>query len=400
MFANEETLVTQLNKAAATDDAALFYDTLTIDAPTTQQQAYKAYVTESSIVQNATQSILIALNVLKNSERTVVTTAISEASADEFTIEKEKKFGLFEHYTISPIPFDVVATTNIEDVAIELEEQTTSISTETPVGSYLLGEYEYDVVWENELGSLRETRTLQVTPTSGNVLEGNLALYAVGVPGAVYDDFTYYVNGKELNREKHVDGNVLRIPEGVTITLSAAFTEDGVRYESDPVELNSTFDMELAFPAYDEKLLAAQQQQQVATAAREAAEKEAANQQAAEHAAAAMNEQQIAALIDHYLAVYSAQNVAALPSVVHTSTAFYTEQTKYIQSLMNRGMQSSVTNYTITNIRTHTDDHFTVTVNEQYAISKPNEATKSVNQTSTYTVKRMDGNLYITALQL
>ncbi|OCS90408.1 TcaA NTF2-like domain-containing protein [Caryophanon latum] len=398
-FANEKQLVEQLQQAADTQNTELFLDALTIDASDEQKEAYETYIHESDVLSNRVQSILSALDVLKNDERTSITTAISSATVNEYVITKEKKLGLFPYYSISPLPFEVVATTNIQDAYVQLDSEEQKIDEATILGHYLPGQYMYTAVWKSPFGSTEEPYALHVTPTEQNELDANFGLYEVAVPDAVYDDFTYYVNGVALDKATYAPDNVLYIPEGVTITLTASFTEDGIAYESDPLEINSDMYMTVMFPEHDAKITA---QEQAQAAQQQAAEEvQIAQQVAVEQAQTEQQaEAEINNLLQQYLSMYSAGNVNSLHEVIHTSSSFYGEQTAYLQSLLNRNIQSSATSYSISSINLHTNDHFTVNVSENYSITKPNEGTNNIVQKSTYTVKRIDGQLYITALQL
>ena len=212
------------------------------------------------------------------------------------------------------------------------------------IGEYLPGTYSYSVTWNTELGSAKEERDIEILPNESNVLDGNLSMYEV-----------------ELIKE------------------------DDVLYESVPVEIVGSTFPEFNFPKYEQKL-----------------EMEAAEQEAEREREYAKQEAElkIASLIGDYLTIYSYGYVNVLDTVISKDSVFFAQQTKYLQDLIDKDIQTEIGDFNIISLKETSIGSYTVTVDERYTIYKPNADPKEVKQKSIYTVNLINGNYYITGFKL
>lgn len=385
-FSNKDSLITTLEQVVVSDDANKFYEALTIDASDAEKKAYKEYLKESDVSEIA-NTLVKSISVLHESNQLLAQAATEDSEVDQFKIVKTKKFGVFKSYEIQPVKFKVFAETNSDAIEVSLNGQNKKLSTDESVsiGEYLPGKYTYAVLWETEIDSVKEERQVEIWPSESYVLDGNLSMYEVDLIDGPYDAWNYLINGKQLDLKKYaVDGRLV-VPEGVEFKLVATFKEGGVLYESEPVEITGSTYPDFNFPTYEQKL-----------------EMEAAKQEAEREREYAKQEAEagIRSLIGEYLRIYSYGYVEDLHTVISTDSAFYAQQTKYLQGLNDKNIQAEISDYDIVSVQEKSGGSYTVTVDERYMIYNPDANPKEVKQKSIYSVKFINGNFYITGLKL
>lgn len=372
---NKDELIATLEQVVTSDDVDKFYDVLSVeDVSNAEEKAYKQYLEEKGVSEIANE-LVKSVNTLHGSDELIIQASTKDVETDQFNIVKSKKFGLFQFYTIKPVKYKLLAETNDDSVELNFVDENKKLSTKKAIkiGEYLPGNYTYSIAWKNEIGSVEEEREFYVWPSKENVLEATFHYYEVDLTGGYYDEWDYITNGKPIDRKLINDGRIL-VPEGLEFTLKATFEEEGVVYESEDVKITDSIYLTYSFPEYDEKLK---------------------NDYIKETA-----EFDIASLIDDYLYIYSNGDVAGLSSVISMDSAFYKEQTEYLQNLVNKNIEAVINDYEIIDRKENDDNSYTVTVNESYMIYKPDAETNVVNQKSIYTVKLIGSQYYITAFKL
>ncbi|MDM5251006.1 hypothetical protein [Lysinibacillus sp. G4S2] len=109
---------------------------------------------------------------------------------------------------------------------------------------------------------------------------------------------------------------------------------------------------------------------------------------------------QISYLIYSYLDAYTSGDIPSLEYYVHPSTPFYSEQLNYMNSLNAQGVVVELIDYTINSIEQIAVNKYQITVDEFYTIDKPQKGLSDATQTSLYTIELIDGEFYITALEI
>lgn len=109
---------------------------------------------------------------------------------------------------------------------------------------------------------------------------------------------------------------------------------------------------------------------------------------------------QISYLIYSYLDAYTSGDTPSLEYYVYPSTDFYSEQLNYMNSLNAQGVVVELINYTIKSMEQVAVNKYQVTVSEFYTIDKPQKGFSDSTQTSLYTIELIDGEFYITALEI
>ncbi|WP_332645986.1 TcaA NTF2-like domain-containing protein [Lysinibacillus sp. 54212] len=386
-FSNKDSLIATLEQVVVSDDADKFYEALTInDASDVEKKAYKQYLKENDVSEIA-NTLVKSISVLHESDQLLTQVATEDSEVDQFKVIKIKKFGLFNSYEIQPIKFKVFAETNSNAIEVSIDGQNKRLSTDESVSisKYLPGKYPYTVLWETEIGSVTVERQVDIWPSESNVLDGSLPMYEVDLIDGPYDEWNYLINGKQLNLKKYIVDGRFVVPEGVEFKLVATFKENGVLYESEPVQINGSAYPEFSFLKYEQKLELEAAKQELER------EKEYAKQVA---------ESEISSLIQNYLTIYSYGYVDALNTVISTDSAFYAQQAKYLQSLLDKNTQAEIDEYDIVSVQENGGGSYTVTVDELYTIIKPDANPKEVKQKSIYTVKLIDGEYLITGLKL
>lgn len=386
-FSNKDSLLATLEQVVVSDDADKLYEALTIsDASDVEKKAYKQYLKENDVSEIA-NTLVKSIIVLHDSDELLTKATIEDSEVDEFKIVKTKKFGLFNFYEIQPLKFKLVAETNSHAIEVTIDGQSKQLSTDESVSidEYLPGSYPYTLVWDTEIGSVTKEQQVDIWPSESNVLDASLAMYEVDLIDEPYDEWNYLINGKQLDLKKYtVDGRLV-VPEGMALKLVATFKADGVLYESEPVEITGSAYPDFKFPKYEQQL------------ATEATKLEAEREQ---EYAKLEAESRITSLIDDYLSIYSSGYVDALDTVISTDSAFYAQQTKYLQGLIDKGTQVQISDYNIESFQEDSSGSYTVTVDERYTIYKPNANPNEVKQKSIYNVKLINGNYYIISLKI
>ncbi|MEG0260518.1 MAG: hypothetical protein RR651_11655 [Lysinibacillus sp.] len=374
-LSNKADLIATLEHVVVSDDVDKFYDVLAVeDISDTEKKAYKQYLEENNIGEIANE-LVKSVNTLHGSDELVAQASTKDTETNQFNIVKSKKFGLFQSYTIKPVKYKVLVETYDNAVELNFGDENKKLSTEKPVniGEYLPGNYTYSIAWKHEIGSVEEDLEFYVWPSEENVLEAKFDYYEVDLTGGYYDEWDYLANGKPIDTKLINDGRIL-VPKGVEFKLKATLEEDGVVYESEEVKITDSIYLTLSFPKYDEKLK---------------------NDYLKE-----TTEIDIASLIHDYLNIYSNGDVARLSSVISTDSAFYKDQSKYLQSLVDQNIESVINHFEIVDTKENSENSYTVTVNESYMLSKPDAEPNVVNQKSIYTVKLIGSQYYITSLKL
>lgn len=386
-LSNKDSLTTTLEQVVVSGDVNKLYEVLTlVEVSDVEKKAYKEYLKENGVSEIA-NTLVKSINVLHESNQLLTQAATEDSEADQFKIVKTKKIVVFQSYEIRPIKFKIFAETNSDDIELSMagENKQLSVEENVAVGEYLPGEYPYSLTWSNEIGSVKKERKFYVRPTKSNVLDGTLPMYEVDLIDGPYNEWTYLINGKQLDLKQYVDDGRLVVPEDMEFTLVATFKEGAVVYESEPVQITGTTYPDFNFPKYKQKL-----EMEVA---KEEAERE-------REEAKLEAEVKIATLISDYLMIYSNGYVDALDTVISTDSEFYSQQTKYLQSLNDKNTQAEVNDYNIVSFKENGSDSYTVIVDERYTIYTPNANPNQVTQKSIYTVKLIGSDYYITGLKL
>ncbi|MEG0385653.1 MAG: hypothetical protein RR642_12950, partial [Solibacillus sp.] len=109
---------------------------------------------------------------------------------------------------------------------------------------------------------------------------------------------------------------------------------------------------------------------------------------------------QIGYVISYYLDTYAAGDTTSLEYMVHPSSQFYKDQINYMDSLNQRGFVLEVIDYSILSMDSIGKDKYQVTVEEYYMMDDPEKGLTDTKQISKYTVELIDGEFYITDLEL
>lgn len=109
---------------------------------------------------------------------------------------------------------------------------------------------------------------------------------------------------------------------------------------------------------------------------------------------------QIGYLITYYLQAYVDGDTTSLSYYVYPSTPFYSEQERYMQSLKSKGIVLDLVDYNVASIEQLSDKMYEVTVAEYFTIDNPEQGFRDTEQNSKYTVELIDGEFYITGLEM
>ncbi|WP_102272126.1 TcaA NTF2-like domain-containing protein [Cytobacillus massiliigabonensis] len=109
---------------------------------------------------------------------------------------------------------------------------------------------------------------------------------------------------------------------------------------------------------------------------------------------------QIGYLIMYYLQTYTDGDTASLGNYIYPSSAFYSEQENYMESLNSRGIVLDLIDYELISIEQIADKKYEVNADEYYTIDHPEKGLSDTKQTSKYTVELIDGEFYITGVEL
>ncbi|WP_042478450.1 TcaA NTF2-like domain-containing protein [Bacillus ndiopicus] len=110
--------------------------------------------------------------------------------------------------------------------------------------------------------------------------------------------------------------------------------------------------------------------------------------------------EQIGYLITYYLQTYADGDTASLGHYVYPESLFYSEQERYMKSLHTKGIVLDLIDYNVTVIEQLSEKMYEVDVNEYYTIDNPEQGFSDTEQTSKYTVELIDGEFYITGLEI
>lgn len=110
--------------------------------------------------------------------------------------------------------------------------------------------------------------------------------------------------------------------------------------------------------------------------------------------------EQISYLISAYLEVYTTEQVLQLIHYIHPSSPFYQEQVSYMESINKQGIDIQLIDYFIISMEQITENRYGVKIEEQYAIDHPEKGDSEIQQTSKYTVELIDGEFYISGLEI
>jgi len=110
--------------------------------------------------------------------------------------------------------------------------------------------------------------------------------------------------------------------------------------------------------------------------------------------------EQISYLISAYLEVYTTEQVLQLINYIHSSSPFYQEQVSYMESINKQGIDIQLIDYSIISMEQVVDHRYEVSLEEHYTIDNPEKGIKDVQQNSKYTIELIDGEFYITGLEI
>ena len=98
--------------------------------------------------------------------------------------------------------------------------------------------------------------------------------------------------------------------------------------------------------------------------------------------------------------MYTGGDTASLEFTVHPSSQFYQNQISYMNSLQKRDMRLEVIDYSLLSIDVVNQNKYYVTTEEYYTVNRNEQIESTPQQISKYTVELIDGEFYITDLEL
>ncbi|MEK5234037.1 hypothetical protein MHB42_20325 [Lysinibacillus sp. FSL K6-0232] len=110
--------------------------------------------------------------------------------------------------------------------------------------------------------------------------------------------------------------------------------------------------------------------------------------------------EQINYLISAYLEVYTTEQALQLVHYIHPSSPFYQEQVSYMESINKQGIDIQLIDFSIISMEQVAEHRYEVSVEEHYTIDNPEKGSKDVQQNSKYTIELIDGEFYITGLEI
>ena len=109
---------------------------------------------------------------------------------------------------------------------------------------------------------------------------------------------------------------------------------------------------------------------------------------------------QIGYLITYYLQAYVDGDTTSLGYYVYPSSEFYSEQERYMQSLKSKEIVLDLIDYNVAAIEQLSEKKYEVNVVENYTMDNPEQGFSGMEQNGKYTVELIDGEFYITGLEI
>lgn len=109
----------------------------------------------------------------------------------------------------------------------------------------------------------------------------------------------------------------------------------------------------------------------------------------------------ISSYLYEYVHAVNYNDTEELHYYIDEDSSFYQQQVDYIGDVYDQNMEMYILDYEFQDIKSIDKDTFEAIVLEEYSLYNwDDHSEKDVNQTATYTLKRLDGSFYITDLNV
>ena len=382
----KETAITaQLADLAKEDDYKAFLQLIELDAiDFYEEDTYIEYL-KSFGLEDIVDEMNAVINAIEKAEEASV---VEVDGVLLFSIEKDKKT---KEITIHPNALTVDAVTEVPGLELTLAgEELIFKKKSLSIGTILPGTYKAKLTGEMDGYKVNETieltlddtiKELQIMPTT----------YAIDYDSD-YDQTAISIDGRITNPIG--DYITIDIPVGNEVEVFGVVEYDGVQYESERMTVSDTTSIHFTFPDLDQYIAEQNTKGDVTTS-------DIPNNFPTDIVEQRISVWQLASeIIPSFLHVYENGDMESLSEYVYDKTPFYTSHLKVMKDNAKNGTTVELLLVTIDTVEILEENKFVVTTSEDYKVTKQGKNPTTPSQKTKYTVQFVNGQLYITDLDL
>lgn len=385
---DKETAITaQLADLAKEDDYKAFLEIIELDAiDFYEEDVYIDYLKSFGLEDIVEEMNAVITNLEKDGEKESV---VEVDGAVLFNVEKDKKT---KEITVYPNALTVDGVTDVIGLELTLAGEELIFKKDSlSIGTILPGTYKAKLTGEMDGYKVNETieLTLDDTITELPIMPTTFAIDY----DSDYENTAISIDGRITNTIGDENFSI-EIPVGNEVEVYGIVEYDGKQFESERVNISDTTSIHFTFPDLDQLI------------AEENANEHLSTSDLPEDFPTDIDEQRISVwqlaseIIPSFLHVYVSGDTESLAKYVYDQSPFYTSHLNVMKKNEETGTTVELLLVTIDNIEILEENKFIVTTSEEFKVTTPAKKQTTPSQKTKYTVQFVQGQLYITDLNL
>ena len=386
---DDSAIVAELKEAAKDNDYEALLGLINFDQVNFYDKSVYINYLQSFGIDKISEALQSEIHKIQDENKTDQLYKVLINDVELFELKKDEKkndITLYPHTITFNAVTEYVGTKLVVGAEeLDLNEEITSIGNIIP-GTYtakLTGMMEdFEINEEFELQIEADTKEIEINPST----------YAITYDSD-YDNTSISIDGRVIDP---VAGEYvpLVIPVGNEVEVFGVVQYNGTKYESEKAKISKDTAIKFTFPHLDQLI----------------AKENEKGRLSLEHLPASFpsdkSEQQIfvwqaaSEIIPSFLHVYQNGETDLLAKYVYKQSPFYTSHLNVMKENEKNGTVVELLWVTIENIEMLEGNKFTVTTQEEFKVTLKGKDPTNTSQSAKYTVQYVNGQLYITDLNL
>ncbi|WP_033842899.1 zinc ribbon domain-containing protein [Geobacillus icigianus] len=384
-----ERLVFQLETAVKEQNVKQFIDLLKKDNPHlswTEENAkrFLQYINEEADVH---QMFAELGKQAHNPEGYHLFSPVTDRNGNDLFIlaKGEKKFGIYQQYSIEVIPFRLLVSCNLDHVHVKIDQKEKTLSDANEkykIGLFFPGTYKMTATYQSDYTTIRKNFTLDFSEAHKNELDYEAEMEAsfISITSNV-EEAELFVNGKPTGKTIHEIDSFGPIDENGSVTLHAEYQNKNGRIKTDEVTVSGA-DEEADLEFNNMEI-------------------EALHWDKIVQDGESYYNSTIKWFMDDYLSKavssYNEGDFSIIEPYLDENGPIFKELQKYIQHVVSEGIKENLVDVQVTNCK-WSDEGITILTQEEYDIYYNDGTAKKKKFTSEYLLKRVGDEYKIHSL--
>jgi len=250
----------KMDEALLEDDVDVFMDFIQLnnDIPI-DKKAYFAYIKEYEWENGLKEAYYDLIEREKNDPSPLKKELTSRYGTPILEVKDEKiLFGLFKGYKLKAVPVEVIATTNLDQTEVNIQNEKITLEEageEKKVGKFYPGIYKLEAKTTSDYGEFLVEQEIEIEADEYAIMEidFNYGTFSVDVDYD-FDDAILFVNGKSTKKKINEIGEVGPLPLDSEVKVHAEWKDDKDNVFRSNTAVLDEEDYEMLYLQFDERI--------------------------------------------------------------------------------------------------------------------------------------------------